>query len=92
MINKRRWVAIWLSPGLFLLFFPDVVTAKKDKNIVVLTRIMDMADRWFRKARVGWVEHARFSQGVSRKPNIFPIFCWVSFLNPTYKIAIPPLS
>jgi hypothetical protein len=36
---------------------------------------------------VGWVEHARFSQGVSRKPNVLPIFCWVSFLNPTYKIA-----
>jgi hypothetical protein len=41
---------------------------------------------------VGWAEHA--------KPNIFPIFCWVCglrlekspFLNPTYKIAIPPLS
>jgi hypothetical protein len=69
MLNKRRWVTVWLLPGLFLLFFPDVVTAKKEKNVVVLTRIMDMADSGFRKARLGWVEHARFSQGVSRKPN-----------------------
>ncbi|MBW2600643.1 MAG: extracellular solute-binding protein [Deltaproteobacteria bacterium] len=49
MINKRRMVAVCLLSGLLLLLVPHFVTAKTEKKVVVLTRMMDMADRWFRK-------------------------------------------